>query len=628
MVYEPRFKGLLPRSRCSKAPASSIAGSIRAAKEEGSEGLGVTSAGKMLKSNATRDVDRLFNSFNLGLKVQREKLIFPAQDGNSMLEIPWIKPSSWISYWLDKYPQLLCGTTAIEAELEAFWYCYRAVQPGHAVFRHEPCRLRKTIPVALHGDEGRYLKRSNFMICTIEPILGSHKADLPRCDCAADPVLSRYNDLSSDDSDEDDAPILRVASGQKTNSKGHPFLSKFLCFGLASTYKNYPELLHELFRLVSEDLNELCTAGAAVAQKGYFYTGFLGLKGDMKFHHQIGFLERSYYNLGRVRNLAMCHLCNAGIAEAPFEDLDDQPQWEASLYMNAPWDSNAIPPVAQVEFDPACTPLVFRLDPFHLWRAGTGRDLVGSTIVTLCELQKFDWSPEDTTNIDDRLDRAHSCFRLWALGSRKSPSLRSFTKLNLNRKSRASFPWINCKGSDTSLLTRWLLFFINHQMSKAGDTREQTLLFNAMTQTLSSALVFWDILHSHPLWLHRKCGQRLQHHLSRMIRGYKFCAAQTQTVGFNGFGLKPKLHGLHHLSKDLLIQLRTKARRILNPLCFSCESNEDEVGKVARLSRRVSSRLVNTRVFDRIFFKTRALLRRHFPSQKRKLKRARRARHR
>ncbi|CAE7830948.1 unnamed protein product [Symbiodinium sp. CCMP2592] len=194
------------------APASSIAGNIRAAKEEGCESLGVTSAGKMLESN----------------------------DGNSMLEIPWIKPSTWISYWLD------------------------------------------------------------------------------------------------------------------------------------NSYKNYPDLLHELFRLVSEDLNELCITGAAVAQKGHFYTGFLGLKGDMKFHHQIGFLKRSYYNLGRKRNLPMCHLCNAGIAEAPFEDLDDQPQWEASLFMNAPWDSDAIPPVAQVEFDPACTPLVFRLDPFHLWRMGTG----------------------------------------------------------------------------------------------------------------------------------------------------------------------------------------------------------------------------------------------------------------
>ena len=566
----------------------------------------------MLESNATRDVDRLFKSFNLGMKLKREMMVFPTQDGESTMEMPWIKPSSWISYWLDNYPQLLCGTTAIELELEAFWHCYRAIQPGHAVFRHEPCRLRKTIPVLLHGDEGRYLKRSNFMICTVEPCLGSHKADHRRCDCAADPVLSRYNDLSSD-ADQDDASILRIASKQKTNSKGHPFLSKFLCFGLASTYKNYPQLLQELFRVVCEDLNELCITGVATANKGHFYAGYLGLKGDMKFHHQVGFLQRSYFNLGKRRNIPICHLCMAGTSEAPFEDLDDQPQWESSLYMEQPWGSDAIPAMAQIEFDPACAPLVFRLDPFHLWRMGIGRDLVGSIIVTLCELQKFDWCPEDTKNIDDRLDRAHGCFRLWALGSHKSPALRSFTKLNMNRKSLESFPWINCKGSDTSLLTRWLLFFITHQMSKAGDSREHTLLFNAMTQSLSSALVFWDILHSHPLWMQRKCGQRLQHHLSRMIRGFKFCAAQTRGLGFNGFGLKLKLHGLHHLSKDLLIQLRTKAKRILNPLCFSCEANEDEVGKVARLSRKVSSRLVNTRVFDRICFKTRALLRKHFP---------------
>ncbi|CAE7558369.1 osm1 [Symbiodinium sp. KB8] len=120
------------------APASSIAGNIWAAKEEGCDGLGIASAGKMLESNATRDVDRLFKSFNLGMKLKREMMVFPTQDGESTMEMPWIKPSSWISYWLDNYPQLLCGTTAIELELEAFW-------------------LRKTIPVLLHGDEGRQI---------------------------------------------------------------------------------------------------------------------------------------------------------------------------------------------------------------------------------------------------------------------------------------------------------------------------------------------------------------------------------------------------------------------------------------------------------------------------------------
>ena len=48
---------------------------------------------------------------------------------------------------------------------------------------------------------------------------------------------------------------------------------------------------------------------------------------------------------------------------------------------------------------------------------------------------------------------------------------------------------------------------------------------------------------------------------------------------------------------------------MMSPLVFNCESNEDLIGKIARLARRCDARLVNARVFDRLMFKTKALLR-------------------
>ena len=138
-------------------------------------------------------------------------------------------------------------------------------------------------------------------------------------------------------------------------------------------------------------------------------------------------------------------------------------------------------------------------------------------------------------------------------------------------------------------------------------------IYLAMQQCLNSATVFFDLLHTHPLWLEPACARRAQHHLSVMLRGYKYCAAESHRKGVFAFGLKPKLHSLHHVNKDLLRQLRRKLPLILNPMIFSCEANEDAVGRLSRLARKVSARTCNARVFDRVMYKTKALLRKKFP---------------
>ena len=92
----------------SQAPASSIARNLRAAKREGSQALGVQIAGEMTDSNATRDVDRLFNYFGMGLKVPRDLLRFTSTTGD-VVELPWIRPSAWVKHLLEGYPFLLSG---------------------------------------------------------------------------------------------------------------------------------------------------------------------------------------------------------------------------------------------------------------------------------------------------------------------------------------------------------------------------------------------------------------------------------------------------------------------------------------------------------------------------------------
>lgn len=80
------------------------------------------------------------------------------------------------------------------------------------------------------------------------------------------------------------------------------------------------------------------------------------------------------------------------------------------------------------------------------------------------------------------------------------------------------------------------------------------------------------------------------------------------------FSMIPKYHALKHVAFQIRSQLRRGCPRILNPQIDCCESNEDHVGKVAALSRRVSTRLLTRRVIQRYFLKTRALIVRHVKS--------------
>ena len=577
---------------------------------EGSKASGVEVARGMTDSNATRDVDHLLNYFGLSLKVPRDVLLFSSRNGDS-IELPWIRPSAWVKYLIEKHPTLLSGNKpSLGDELEAFWAYYKKVHPEHVMFAgpesQQAHRMRTTIPLLLHGDEGRYLKRSNFMVCTVECPLGSDDNGSRKskaCSCASDPVLQKYTELLQASSESRPSKTRRIAMAQKTNCKGHSYLSKFLCFGLqCKFYKEFPGLLQKAFAEVAADLTSLAEQGISVSSDRY-YASFLGVKGDLKFHVQLGALNRSYFNVGVKYDHAICHLCMAGSPGIPFEEVCDDPLWESSLFQQAPWDE--APPLSSIPHDSRGGEASFKLDLFHCWKVGLGRDMVGSSIMYLALAGKFDdpCSPDEPCNVPARLERAHGSFKLWCLANHKTASCRSFTKFNMMAPDLSSFPWFNGKGSDTTLVTHWLLWFLR---AMPPDPKR---IYHAMQQTLSSAIVFFDLVHSHGLWLEPLCAQRAQHHLSVMLRGYKFCAAESFRSGVIAYGLKPKLHSMHHVNKDLLRQLRLKLPLILNPMMFSCESNEDMVGRISRLARRVSARTCNSRVFDRLLFKTKALLR-------------------
>ncbi|CAL1155452.1 unnamed protein product [Cladocopium goreaui] len=246
------------------APAVAIARSKRAIGQACPTLLGKPKAD--IDKNATRDVTAMLAKSGMAMRV-----VYTTVEGDA-IELPIVLPSSWLKVLIEDYPYLLSGYPSnslgndLHDQLEAFWTCYAFYQPGHEAFKKSKQELRRTLPLAVHGDEGRYLKKGNFMVCTIETLIGNDaekKTTKAPCRCHSDPVLSRYADVAhGHQGDSSFDHFVELASGQHVNDSGNEFLSKFLLFGMSSlVYKKDKGLLTKAFEMVSEDLSMLHNRG-------------------------------------------------------------------------------------------------------------------------------------------------------------------------------------------------------------------------------------------------------------------------------------------------------------------------------------------------------------------------------
>ena len=164
------------------------------------------------------------------------------------------------------------------------------------------------------------------------------------------------------------------------------------------------------------------------------------------------------------------------------------------------------------------------------------------------------------------------------------------------------------------LLLRWLLWLVGFLLQASeGLSEQQKSLFKAYKHSVSHCLSAFDLMYSHGLWLQRKCAVVLYSHLMLLLRGYKRCARLVLDMKHTGFGLKPKYHGTHHLAHSIRKDLQAGCDLIINPMHAGNEQNEDKVGKVSRVSKKISTRTVTNTILQRYFLKKKALLRRsHF----------------
>ena len=354
-------------------------------------------------------------------------------------------------------------------------------------------------------------------------------------------------------------------------------------------------VVQDLLFEITKSFKKLFTEGILVENKRY-YCALVGIKGDLDFHKKCMDLQRCYANVGTRNDKELCHLCGAGSSAIPFEDFSESPLWVQSQFKERPWSTEDPPFLSEIPFDSTAPEKVLQLDVFHVHKLGVARDVVGGVLILLLRLGFFD-CPGDSRNIDERFKRAHSHFALWCLATSSTPGLRSFTKAFFNMKSLVSAPWASSKGSDAKLLLKWLRHVLRINL-EAPVVEGHKALLKKMLQVVDASLKLL-LFHSHGLWVERACAQAMYVHMLTALRGYTVLGRESIRLRVRCFILKPKHHSLHHIAMRLRAQLELGATLILSPQCFGCEMNEDFLGRISRLSRRVSFRLVDLRVCER-----------------------------
>lgn len=567
-------------------------------------------SGKREATNAERDCHKKFTRLGFSLPIPIETINH--EIGRSVLTTRWVKVSSWLQYFLSRAPSSLgLATVGFQSQCKAFWDMYQYFHPTHVIYTSGKT-LSTCVPISLYGDEGKGPKRANYLDVTWETPFGLEEFQ-GRCNCTQELQQFPQGVVPSSGVSNVGRHTSSVAICRKmsTTQKGHSYLTRRLVFGLPSyQYKANKEILVEHMHRLALDMVSLFETGVRVNtgnDQTTYYGVLIGIKGDMKFHAETAGFTRCYSNLSKKGNTnPMCAWCLAGSPDLPFEEVETVPAWVNSLFVERPWLENNSPQLAAIPFDSGRPEYSFKLDMFHLLKVGLSRDVTGSLIIILCRLGFFDMADCDGRDLPSRLERAHGNFKLFCLEHKKCPGLRSFSRSFFNYQTTACTPWSNSKGSDTTLLVKWLAWFIGLQLATDSQGVERFLKIGR--QVLLNVTGLHKICETHGLFLERECAQRLYIHILAVCRGYHQLARQALSFRMIAFGVKPKYHAIKHVLWEIRRQIVGSSPLILNPAAWGCEQNEDHVGRVSSLSRRVSVRTLTLRVHQRYFLKTRALL--------------------
>jgi hypothetical protein len=381
------------------------------------------------------------------------------------------------------------------------------------------------------------------------------------------------------------------------NTKGHSFTTRFLCFLLPkSIMSKHPGIQDEMLEDFACQLQKAYHDGIEVADGITLYLAYCGQKGDMDWQALTSHSVRNFRHLGVGK--PMCLKCFAGMPGYEFEDCSDNAAWIATMYAERPWEADDPEPLGIIVTFQGAPEKKYLDDLFHFLKHGLYREIGASFIVLLGRLGYFAGEPGEGNSQEAILERAWSNFSFWAKTNSKAIHMKSFSRQMLHLPHNNSFPWGGWKGSDSMKVLQWLRFILAFFISQPRSDDHLCVLRAMRTIAIASIEVF-EMLYALPLWIPRDVALEVHKRFKLVIKGYQYMAHTTNAMGYNLFSNIPKLHMTHHVAVELLRNLQAGHAFIMNPLQHSTEMDEDFIGRISRLSRKVSPRLVMLRTIQR-----------------------------
>lgn len=147
----------------------------------------------LLTKNSERDCQRMVQRRGLTLPIEVQSIHHECElPSAGKLTTYHIRPQDWLRYWLETAPEILGGFSGDHSDnFHAFWKLYAQTHGTHKVFENHANHLQMVVPLMLHGDEGRAVKKTNYLVTSVESPLGSVRDSRVEAPCFLARCLAR-----------------------------------------------------------------------------------------------------------------------------------------------------------------------------------------------------------------------------------------------------------------------------------------------------------------------------------------------------------------------------------------------------------------------------------------------------
>ena len=303
-----------------------------------------------------------FRQFGLALDVP----ISYIDVGSPKFELQMLKPSHFYQHLADLGKLNILYGKEDPSILQEFWYRFSQVEPANTILESfesgalDPCH---TIPLLLHGDEGRGKKHSPCMIINTHGWIG----------LGSRPFEEWHKDTPA---------LKKKVMG--VNIAGSSAATRFLVFVVPKkAYGPGQIYLEKMMTVLVEDLVRLQTVGVFVGQQRWCLAT-VGATGDLQWFCKAGKLVRSYNHVskksGQKTKIGICHLCLAREANYNFESFVDSPAWESSVGLVDPWHETP-ELIRRLHINIRNPASFFKPDIWHCLHLGVGKVFLASAMV-------------------------------------------------------------------------------------------------------------------------------------------------------------------------------------------------------------------------------------------------------